>query len=208
MAGAESLETKRAEVTAKLESLRIAPDVAALVTQADAAVAGFKSEVAELEEQISELDRAIGAKARSRRAEAERDRQDQRTAQRQQLVEEEEVRLQAVADAEAAARALAKAINDLLASNARLGALARALSANGKMPSVLGESELVSRTAGRIAGLMAVAIKGRPYQFGSIVWQGGSLYPENQVWRNAEEALIARHLLQPLLSQEKGKTNG
>jgi hypothetical protein len=59
--GTGTLEGKRAEITAKLESLRVSPQVADLVTQADAEVSKFKSEMAALEEQLADLDRETGA---------------------------------------------------------------------------------------------------------------------------------------------------
>jgi hypothetical protein len=195
------LETKREAITAKLESLRMSPDVAELVTQADQAVRSFKAETAELEEQIADLDRQIGATERSKRADAERGREERWFAQRQALLAEHEVLLQAIADSEAATRALVDAIDRTLASNARMAVLARELSTSGKVPMALSGTDLVSRLAGRIASVMAT-IRGHRNRFGALVWAGAgsTLYPVHVNWRQAEEKLVAA-AIQPIIER-------
>jgi hypothetical protein len=205
MTEATNLETRRAEITTKLESLRVSPQVAELVTRADQAVRSFKAEAAALEYQIADLDREVGAKARHQRTEAQRNRQDEWLQRRKALLEESEVRLTAIADAQAATRALVDAINRTLASNARMAKLAQQLSVNGKLPMALSATELVSRISGRIGSVLGT-IKDHRHRFGSLQWPGGSsgLYPANgPEWREAEESLVARQLLQPLLEHGK-----
>jgi hypothetical protein len=204
MDAAETLETRKAALNAQLESMRLAPDVAELVTQADKAVASFKAEVGELEEQIVNLDREIGARERSRRADAERERQDRWTAQRQELLAEVEVFLDATRAAENSTRDLVRALDAIIASNGRIAALARGLSVDRKAPTAANPMELVGRMAGRIASVMST-VKGHRNRLGPLEWPGGlcGLYPPNVCWRDAEEKRLAAALLQPLL--EKGK---
>jgi hypothetical protein len=196
------LEAQRAEIADKLAGLKIAPEVAELVRQADKTMGAFKAEVATLENKIAEIDAQIGVREMDRRAAAAAERQDRWETLRRQLVDEEEVRLQAVADAESATRALVDAINRTLASNARMQKMAQQLSTTGKVPRSLSPTDLVSRLSGRISGLM-VTVVGHRGRFGGIEWLGGSLYPPDRVWRADEERLMAAQLLQPLL--EKGK---
>jgi hypothetical protein len=168
-----TLEGKRAEITARLEGLRVSPGVAELVKEADEAVCNFRGEVALLEDKLATIDRDVGARERHKRSEAAQQRQERWAAQRQQLLAEEQTRLQAVADCEAATRALVKAVEEILAANARMAKLAQQLSVNGKVPSALSATELVSRTAGRIASAMST-IKGHQHRFGSLQWPGGA----------------------------------
>jgi DNA repair exonuclease SbcCD ATPase subunit len=199
-----TLEGKRAEITAKLESLRVSPGVAELVKEADEAVRNFKGEVALLEDQLATIDRDVGARERHKRDEAAQQRQDRWAAQRKQLLAEEETRLQAIENAERATRTLVEAVDELLTTTTRMAKLAQQLSVNAKVPSALSSIELVSRTAGRIASVMST-IRGHRQRFGSLEWPGGAtgLYPPERSWREAEETLVAKQLLQPLLEHGK-----
>ena len=201
----EILEARKATLSARLENMRLAPDVAELVTRADSAVQAFKDEVRDLEDQITNLDREIGARERSRRADAERHRQDRWTAQRQELLAEVDVFLDAVETAENSTRDLVRALDAIIASNGRLGGLARELSIDRKAPTAANPFELVGRMAGRIAGVMST-VKSHRNRLGPLEWPGGlcGLYPANgPSWRESEEKRLAAALLQPLL--EKGK---
>ena len=148
------LEAQRAEVAEKLASLRMAPDIDGLVRQADKAVADYKQQAAALEAQLNQIDAQIGARARGQREEAEQQRQRDWIDKKKLLLQEQESHLRAVADAEAACRALVNAVDRVIATNGRMAALTRALSVNSKVPSALNPMELVSRMAGRIASVM------------------------------------------------------
>jgi hypothetical protein len=200
----ENLEARRAEVEGKLVELRIAPKVGELVRQADEAVKVFKGEVAALEAELGEIDRTIGARELARREAAGKQREEEWLAQRRQLLDLEEQRLQALANAQAAARALVKAINVVFGANKQMTTLARSLSLDRKVPAALSERELEARMAGRLAATMGT-IDGHRYRFGPIEWPGGpaGLYAPERSWRDEEEALAAKQLLQPLL--ENGK---
>ena len=197
-----SLEERRAGLEAKLERLRMAPEAADLVRQADAAVATYREEIAALEGQMAEVDAAMGVRQKDLRAVAARERESQWNAQRQALVSEEEVRLQAVADAEKAARNLVDALNRTFAANARMAKIAHDLSTSRKVPMALSGTDLQSRMSGRLAAVMAT-VKGSRHRLGAIEWRGGSLYSADSSWRDDEEKRMAAAVIQPLLTQGK-----
>jgi hypothetical protein len=98
---------------------------------------------------------------------------------------------------------LVDGINRAIASNARMGALARELTASGKAPPALNANDLVERFSGRISGLMS-KVRGHPVRLGfnGIEWKGGSLYPPDGSWVEDERRRIAAGL-QPLLETRK-----
>ena len=200
----ETLEERKAALIEQLEAMRLAPDVVELVTRADTAFQGFKAKFADIEEQITNLDRQIGARERTRRADAERERQDRWQAQRQELLAEADVFLGAIGAAENSTRDLVRALDVIIASNGRIAALARELSVDRKAPTAANPFELVGRIAGRLASVMST-VKGHRNRLGPLEWPGGlcGLYPANLSWRDAEEKRLAAALLQPL--SEKGK---
>ena len=200
----ETLEERKAALIEQLEAMRLAPDVVELVTRADTAFQGFKAKFADIEEQITNLDRQIGARERTRRADAERERQDRWQAQRQELLAEADVFLGAIGAAENSTRDLVRALDEIIASNGRIAALARELSVDRKAPTAANPFELVGRIAGRLASVMST-VKGHRNRLGPLEWPGGlcGLYPANLSWRDAEEKRLAAALLQPL--SEKGK---
>ena len=195
-------ETRRAEIADKLKTLRAktSAPVAALVRQADAAVAAYRSEADALEGQLLELDAELGVREMDRRAVAAQEREASWLAQRQALLAEEETRLQAIADAEAAARGLLDAVNRTLASQARMAKIAQGLSTSRKVPSALSLTDLASRMGGRIAGLM-VLVKGHRNRLGGIEWIGGALFSPDRNWRDDEEKTMAAQVIGPLLSK-------
>ena len=195
------LEVKRREIAERLAALKVAPEVAEIIRQADEAVGEFKAEAARLESQLDVIDAQVGVREMDRRAAAARERQARLKALRRQLVDEEQARLQAVADAEAATRALVDALDRTLARNARMAKIAQELSANGKVPGALNPYDLASRMAGRIASLMAT-VEGHRGRLGGIEWVGGSLYPPDRDWRADEEKAMAAQLMQPLLEEK------
>jgi len=197
------LATKRAALVDRLAAMRTSTDVDALVREANAALSAHKSEAAVYEAQIAELDAELGLRERDKRDAAARQYQAQQRAQRQALLEEEGNRLQAIADAESATRALVDAITRMLAANAKEAKLVQQLSVSGKVPSALSATELVSRTALRHASLM-MTIEGHRFRFGPLAWPGGAsgLHPAERNWRDDEEAYMAKHVLQPLLEQK------
>jgi hypothetical protein len=194
---AENLQPKRAELDAKLQAVRVAPNVDAALRQAEQAVASYKDEVSGYEQQLADLDAQTGALERGRREAAERQRQERLLEQRRALVAESDRYAQHIEDAEKATRALVAALNATFESNNRMAQLARALSPNDKVPGVLNGMELVSRMAGRIAGAMG-QVKGHRNRLGSIEWIGGSLYPPDRSWVEDEARRIAAGL-QPLV---------
>ena len=196
------LEVKRKEIAERLAALKVAPEVAEIIRQADEAVGEFKAEAARLESQLDVIDAQVGVRETDRRAVAARERQNRLAALRCQLVDEEQARLQAVAEAEAATRGLVDALNRTLASNARMATLAQGLSANGKVPGALNPYDLVSRLSGRISGLMET-VAGHRGRFGGLQWVGGSLYPPDRSWRDDEEKAMAAQLMQPLLKEKR-----
>jgi hypothetical protein len=199
----ETLEARKAALAEQLEDLRLAPDVAELVVQADKAVGAFKVKViADIEDQISSIDAAIGARERAKRADAERDLQDRRQAQRQELLAEVDAFLGIIQAAENATRDLVRALDAIIAGNGRIAA--RDLSTDRKAPTAANPFELVSRMAGRIASVLST-VRGHKNRLGPLAWPSGlcGLYPPNVCWRDSEEKRLAAALLQPLL--EKGK---
>ena len=67
-----NIEQQRAALADKLAALTIPPDVAEMVRLADSAVAGIRSEAAELQAQIDVLDSQLGLREIDRRANAEK----------------------------------------------------------------------------------------------------------------------------------------
>jgi chromosome segregation ATPase len=202
MTQAQDLETQRAALDAKLTKLRMSPVAADLVRKADAAVNSYRAEADALEAQIAEIDAQLGVRENDRRAAAAQQRETQWLAQRQALLDEEETRLVAIADAEAACRALVDAITRTLASHARLAKIAQALETGHKVPTALNVNDLVSRIAGRISSLMA-QIPGHRSRLGALEWTGGSLFQADRSWRQDEERRMAAALIQPLLTKGK-----
>jgi chromosome segregation ATPase len=198
----ETLEARKAALTEQLEAMHLAPDVVELVARADAAFQARKAKFADIEEQIANLDREIGARERTRRADAERERQDRWQAQRAELVAEADVFLGAIAAAESATRDLVRALDVIIASNGRIAALARELSVDRKAPTAANPMELVSRMAGRIASVMST-VKGHRNRLGPLDWPGGlvGLFPSNVSWREAKRLEAA--LVQPILTKGK-----
>jgi hypothetical protein len=200
-----TLETKRAQIEGKLTALRPSPGVADLVRQADRAIAAHRAELDAHERDLAEIDQQAGIRERDRREAAAQQKQDRWLGMRQQLLKEEEQRLQAVEEAEQATRALVKAIDEIIASSARMSKLAQELSADRKAPSALNPMELVSRLGSRIAAVM-MTIKGHHFRFGAITWPSAAsgLYPANgPAWKDDEEQRMARALIGPLLQHGK-----
>jgi hypothetical protein len=199
----ETLEQKRAEIEDKLSSLRAAPEIADLLRQADEYLAGRNVEEASLKARLAEIDAETGARERTRRAEAEEAWQRDRHTQRALMLREHEARLQHISDAQAACRALVSALDRVFATNARLAALCRSLSTDGKVPNALSATELESRMSARIASTMGT-IQGKRFRLGSLAWPSGaaSLYPANKDWREQEERSTSAAL--PMFDEKRG----
>jgi hypothetical protein len=159
------------------------------------------AKLSELKARRDQIDTAFDVTARDQREAAAQRYRDRMEASRAALVEEEQARLQAIADAEAATRALVDAINRAIAGNVKMGQLARELTASGKAPPALNANDLVERFSGRISGLMAT-VRGHPVRLGfnGVEWKGGSLYPPDRSWRDDEEKRIAAGI-QPLIER-------
>jgi len=199
------LDDKRVQLDQKLAALKLSPGAADLVRKADAAVTQYRAEADALERELAEVDQQLGVRENDKREAAARQREAQWLAMRQQLLEEEQRRLQAVEDVERATRALAKGVEDLIASNARLSVLARDLSADRKPSRACNPMDLINRMSSRIASVM-MTVKGHKHQLGAIVWPSAAsgLYPaDGPAWKDSEEQRMARELIGPLL--EKGK---
>jgi hypothetical protein len=200
-----NLEEKRAKLDAQLVNLKMSPSAADLVRAADQAVAQYRADADALERELAVVDAELDVRENDRRDAAARLKQEQWLARRKAIVEESEVRLQAVEDCERATRALVQALERILANNARMKDLAVALSVDGKAPMALNPMELVARMAGRIAAVMST-VKDHRHQFGSLIWpsSASALHPTNgPTWRQSEESLLTRQLLEPLLSKGK-----
>jgi hypothetical protein len=172
-----------------------------IVRKADELMAEHGEKLSKLCAAQDALDAEFGVAEQERRAAAEQRLEEEWRARRKALLDEEDVRLGAIADAEAAARALADAIGRTLASNARMASLAQALSPNGKVPMALNGADLVMRMAARLAAVMSTVKddKGRRGWLGPIEWKGvHSVHPVNQDWHADEEKRIAAGL-QPLI---------
>jgi hypothetical protein len=204
MAEPETLETKRAAVERKLAALRATPVAAELVRQADAAVSKFRADANALEAEIAEIDSQLGVRERDSREKAAAAKEQRWLEQRAELLRVEELRLKAVADAEAATRALVDAINRALEHTGKLAELARALSANHRVPSALSVHDLAARFGGRIAGQMQ-GVKGFRARLGSISWTGGALFPAGHDWKSDEESRMANAVIGPLI--ERGRAD-
>ena len=196
------LDQKRDALARRLQVVQTPPaEVVDLVRKADAAVARMKEQTAAVEAELAEVDSIIDIRERDRREAAARQRREQRAAKEAALLGEHETRLQAVADAEAATRALVDAINRAIASNARMATLARELDPNGRGSGALNPLELVGRLANRMASVMGT-IPGQRYRLGRIEWPGGAsgLYPPDRNWRDGEDKQVAA-LIDPLTKQ-------
>lgn len=89
----EDLTAKRSALEDKISGLKMAPEAAELIQQANDAVVAFKDEVATYERKIAEIDATVGARERGRREEAERLRLERLAEARNQLVKLENERL-------------------------------------------------------------------------------------------------------------------
>ena len=185
---------RRSEAETKLGKLR---------SQRGAAVLDDKkfdpAELNALESELVSLDAAEGEQARRERAAAQAGRLKRLTELRKQLSTLEDVRLRAVQDANQAARDLARSFERVLTANAEMAKVATEIT-GGKAPSILGAHGLVSRLAGRLAAVMQ-SIPGYPARFGSIVWQGASLYRAADDWRALEQTAFEPHL-KPLIEKD------
>ncbi len=185
---------RRTKAEAKLSELRTARGAAVLDKK------NFDlAKIDALESEIASLDAAEGEQARRERAAISANRLKRRTELRKQLSALEDVRLRAVQDANQAARDLARSFERVLTTNAEMAKVATEIT-GGKAPSILGTHGLVQRLAGRLAAVMQ-SIPGYPARFGSIVWQGASLYRHVDDWRAAEQATFEPHL-NPLIEKE------
>jgi hypothetical protein len=201
----QRLAEERAQIEAEIAALSqgLPAEAAEIVRRADAVMAAHGERIAELKARRDAIDARFDVTAQERRSAAERQYREQVEANRKALLDEEERRLQAIADAEAATRALADAVNRAIASNARIGALAQSLTPSGKAPMSCNPIELVSRLSGRIASVL-MTIRGHPIRFGYIQWPNGpsGLFPADRNWRADESKRMAAGL-QPLLEQGK-----
>jgi hypothetical protein len=199
-----TLETARAEVEAKLAKLKLSPEAARLVREADRAVAAHRAEADALERDLAEIDAQLGVREKDRREAAAREREAHWQAQRQALVEENDAVLKHVDEMERATRTFVAAFENLLAADARRTKIAQDLADNKKVPRALNQFDLVRRTSMRFASVMST-IRGHRFRLGALEWPSGAsgLYPADQSWRASEEQFVAAAVLQPLL--ETGK---
>ena len=196
---AADLDQRREALARRLQTVQTPPDeVVDLVRKADAAVARMKEQTAAVEAELAEVDSLLNVRVRDQRAAAQRQKQEQRAAKEAALLAEHEARLTAVADAEAATRALVDAINRAIAANARMATLARELDPNGRGSGALNPMELVKRIACRMASVMST-IEGQRFRLGTIEWPAGAsgLYPADRNWRDDEDKRVAS-LIDPL----------
>ncbi len=198
-----SLESQRAAAEAKLRNLRVAPEVADLVSKADAALAEHRAEVAELERQIAQIDTAVGAREHKRRAEEAATAAASRRAQRQALVDLAKQRAAAVEDAEAAARLLAVSLDRVLEMTSVLNKGAYA--AGGQRgATAFSLPDVEYRLSQRLSTVMLAMRKSQSrYRFGSISWPTiHTLYSVEENWAAAEEKLVAS-ALQPIIEKDQ-----
>lgn len=178
-------------------------EAAQIVRQADEILASHGERIAELKAKRDEIDRAFDVSEQERRAAAEREREEAWRTKRKALLDEEDRRLEAVADAEAAARALADAVGRALASNQRMIGLAQSISADGRAPTVLSRNDLVQRLAFSISSIMAT-VPGHGLALGPVRWHLHGQYPAARDWRADEERRVAAGLQQII---ETGKAD-
>jgi hypothetical protein len=196
------LDQKREALARRLQVVQTPPaEVVDLVRKADAAVAKMKEQTAAVEAELAEVDAVLDVRERDRREAAARQRREQRAAKEAALLGEHEARLQAVADAESAARAFADAVKRAIESNARMSTLASELDAGGKAPIGLNPIDLVTRLANRLAATLST-IPGHRYRLGrNLEWPAGivgnDLYRPDADWRAYEDRRVAE-LIDPL----------
>ena len=188
-----TVEQQRSALEGRLAELRQMNGLPVdLVRQAQEAVEAKRAEMAEIEQQLAQLEAATGARAKTQRADAERARLERRDALRGQMVALEEERLKAFADAEAGVRQLAANIKRVLEVNAVLARTAHTLSGERGVPLALTENGIVGRISARISAIMSSVIGGQyRSRFGGFQWVGASRFPAGQSWREAEESLAA-----------------
>ena len=194
----ETLETRCSEAETRLNELR--------ARRGSAVLDGEKfdaSEIDALEHEVDALGEAAGEQTRRERKEAQAKRLKQLTELRKQLSALEATRLGAVQDANHAARDLARAFDRVLTTNAEMAKVATKIT-GGKAPSILGAHGLVQRLSGRLSAVMQ-SIPGHPARFGSVLWQGASLFTHADDWRALEQTAFEPHL-KPLI--EKDTDNG
>lgn len=191
----QTIETRRSEAEAKLTKLRAQRGKAVL---AGKTVDG--AEIDALENELASLHEAVGERAKQKRAEAQLEYTKRIAEKRHKLAAQEKKRLEAVADAEVATRTLVESIGRVLRISDDMGKLAHDIS-GGPVPTPLQHTDVATRLGGRLAGVMST-LPGHQYRLGSVEWRGGSFYPLNQNWREAEEKLLTGHL-SPLLKEKK-----
>lgn len=195
-------------LAAQIAALKSAPDanIDALVRKASESVAAHQQGLAALDEKLKEIDAIIGLTVRDERAAAGEQHLQQVHTARTALLEAEQERLTAIADAEGATRALVDALKRAIAANAIIVRRARDLAPEGSRwsaPEAISQSGLISRLSIRVAAIIASIGKGPQYAFGCLSWSanviGNERYRAGTDWRAVEEALVQRQVIAPLL---------
>jgi hypothetical protein len=205
MAEAETLEAKRSHLEAELAALKLDPAAADLVRKADAAVAQHRAKADALEAKMADVDAQMGVRELDRRAAAAKEKRETWLAMRQELLQQEERRLQAVEEAEQSTRGLVRAIEAIMDANASMARLAHELSADRRVPAGLSPIDLAKRTSMRIAAVLS-SIKGYRHRYGALEFPAGasSLYPsDGPAWKDQEEQLLSRAVIGKLLEEGK-----
>lgn len=189
---------RRAEVETTLDEARRARGAAML----DGKRVDHRA-VTDAEGELAAIDAAETERTRRERAAADQQWRTRRDRLRGELARQEELRLAAIADANAAARTLAAALGRVLAISDGVARLAHQI-AGKAAPMPLGAPAVRSRLGGRLAAILA-SVPGCRARLGSCSWSHFSLYGDADEWLDAEHKIMAPHLA-PLIG--KDKTNG
>jgi hypothetical protein len=179
--------TQREELETKLSDLRRQRGAAALDGKKFDAAA-----IAATEAELEALEDAEGERMRRERLDADRVRAEQATRLRTELAAAGEDYLNATTGAESAIRSFIEAVKRIDEAGERIRRAAKGLSGDG-VPLPFGPSSIESRLGSR-AGAVCSTMAAHRSRLGGLSWTGTTLYSPTQNWREAEQALVEKHI--------------
>jgi hypothetical protein len=162
--------------------------------------------IAAAEAELEALDDAAAERVRRARLDADRVRAEQATKLRTELVAAREDYLNGYSDAEESIRNFVEAVQRIEDAAIRIRKSSHGLTGDS-VPLPFSPSSVESRLGTR-AGSVCGTISGHRSRLGGLEWRGTSLYRPDQNWREAEAALVAKHINPLLLSEKSNGSNG
>jgi len=154
------------------------------------------AEYANAEAELAALRDAEGEQVRRERQAAGQARGSRRDEQRARLRDLERQRVEALQDAEEAARTLAETLGHLLSVNEEMAGSAHEIS--GTVPSPLSGVAFARRLSDRLSAVMST-VAGHKHRMGNLVWPTSMCKPD-QSWAAEESRLVEPHL-KPILTE-------